>query len=145
MGAGSCYGRRRRHRERLLLDSRDDGDHTTRGTCTLPGRRGKNGWRVFRRADASRIGPRGGEQRHTRAVRSDKGRRLRGRAGTGMRVIVGFFGPCAPDVLTAHVAIFSHAFKRFDRFIQLATSSMFTGSLNRRGYTTWGRLVRRQG
>src|SRR5712692_9192488 len=43
--------------------------------------------------------------------------------GTGMRVIAGFFGPCAPYVLTAHVSVFSHDFKRFDRFTKLATSS----------------------
>ena len=49
-----------------------------------------------------------------------------GNAGTGMRVLVGFFGPCASDVLTAHVAVFSHVFKRFDRLIQFSTSSFFT-------------------
>jgi hypothetical protein len=53
-------------------------------------------------------------------------RTFSGNAGTGMRVIVGFFGLCAPDVLTAHVAVCSHVFTRFDRFIQLVTSSIFT-------------------
>ena len=40
-----------------------------------------------------------------------------------MRVIAVFFGPCAPDILTSHVSVFSHDFKRFDRFTKLATSS----------------------
>jgi hypothetical protein len=40
-----------------------------------------------------------------------------------MRVIAAFFGPCAPDDLTAHVSVFSHDFKRLDQFAKLATSS----------------------
>jgi hypothetical protein len=40
-----------------------------------------------------------------------------------MRVIAVFFGPCAPEVLTAHGSVFSHDFKRLDRFTKLATSS----------------------
>ena len=40
-----------------------------------------------------------------------------------MRVIAAFFGPYAPDALTAHVSVFSHDFKRFERFTKLATSS----------------------
>jgi site-specific recombinase XerD len=40
-----------------------------------------------------------------------------------MRVSAGFFGPCAPYGLTAHVSVFSHDFKRVDQFLKLATSS----------------------
>jgi hypothetical protein len=40
-----------------------------------------------------------------------------------MRVIAVFFGPCTPDVLISHISIFSHYFKRLDRFTKLATSS----------------------
>ena len=41
-----------------------------------------------------------------------------------MRVIAAFFGPYTPDALTAHVSVFSHDFKRFERFAKLATSSL---------------------
>jgi len=41
-----------------------------------------------------------------------------------MRVITVFFGPGALDGLTAYMSVFSHDFKRFDRFTKLATSSM---------------------
>ena len=37
------------------------------------------------------------------------------------------FGPCAPDMLTAYVSVFSHDFKRFDRFTKLATRSTAQG------------------
>src|SRR6266849_11089817 len=84
---------------------------------------GMNWLRVLRSAEAARIGPGVGQQRHTRAVRSEKCMRLRGRAWAGMRVIAVFFGPCAPDVLTAHGSVFSYDFKRLDRFTKLATSS----------------------
>jgi hypothetical protein len=40
-----------------------------------------------------------------------------------MRVIAAFFGPYAPDALTAPVSVFSYAFKRFERFTKLATSA----------------------
>src|SRR5712691_1133838 len=43
--------------------------------------------------------------------------------GAGMCVIAAFFGPYAPYVLTSHVSVFSHYFKRFERFTKLATSS----------------------
>ncbi len=82
-----------------------------------------NWLRVFRSAEAARIGPGVWQQRQTRAVRSEKCVRLRGRAWAGMRVIAVFFDPCAPDVLTAHRSVFSHNFKRLDRFTKLATSS----------------------
>src|SRR5712691_8145724 len=83
-----------------------------------------NWLRVLRSAEAARIGPGVGQQRHTRAVRSEKCVRLRGRAWVGMRVIAVFFGPYAPDVLTAYGSVFSHDFKRLDRFTKLATSSV---------------------
>src|SRR5713101_4125736 len=83
-----------------------------------------NWLRVLRSAEAARIGPGVGQQRHTRAVRSEKCVRLRGRAWVGMRVIAVFFGPYAPDVLTAYGSVFSHDFKRLDRFTKLATSSL---------------------
>jgi hypothetical protein len=41
-----------------------------------------------------------------------------------MRVIAAFFGPYAPEALAAHVSVFSHDFKRFERLTKLATSSM---------------------
>jgi hypothetical protein len=40
-----------------------------------------------------------------------------------MRVIAAFFGPYAPEALPAPVSVFSHDFKRFERFTKLATSS----------------------
>jgi hypothetical protein len=83
-----------------------------------------NWLRVFRGADASRIGPGGGQERHTRAVWSEKCIRLRGRTWAGMRVITVCFGPGALDGLTAYMSVFSHDFQRFDRCTKLATSSM---------------------
>src|SRR6266446_2477503 len=44
-----------------------------------------------------------------------------------MRVIAAFFGPYAPDALTAHVSVFSHDFKGFERLTKLATSSLSAG------------------
>jgi hypothetical protein len=41
-----------------------------------------------------------------------------------MRVIAAFFGLYAPYALTSHVSVFSHDFKRFERFTKLATSSI---------------------
>src|SRR6266446_6812055 len=41
-----------------------------------------------------------------------------------MRVIAALFGPYAPDALTAHVAVFSRDFKRFEPLTKLATSSI---------------------
>jgi transposase len=49
-----------------------------------------------------------------------------------------FFGPYAADALTAHVAVFSHYFKRFERFTKLATSALI---VNR---NTLLRLLRRR-
>jgi hypothetical protein len=40
-----------------------------------------------------------------------------------VRVIAVFFGPGAPDVLTSHVSVSSHDYKRFDQFTKLATST----------------------
>src|SRR5216684_9357540 len=85
-----------------------------------------NWLRVFCRAEASRMAHGVRQPLHTRAVWSEKCVRLRGRAWTGMRVIAVFFGPCAPDVLTAHGSVFSHNFKRLDRCTKLATSSVAT-------------------
>ncbi len=83
-----------------------------------------NWLRVFRSAEAARISPGVGQQRHTRAVRSEKCVRLRGRAWVRMRVIAMFFGPCAPDALPSHVSVLSHNFKMLERFTKLATSSL---------------------
>src|SRR6266581_1441615 len=41
-----------------------------------------------------------------------------------MRVIAALFGPYAPEALTAHVAVFSRDFKRFEPLTKLATSSV---------------------
>src|SRR5207244_3880399 len=41
-----------------------------------------------------------------------------------MRVIAELFGPYAPDALPAHISVFSHDFKRFERLTKLATSSI---------------------
>jgi len=38
-----------------------------------------------------------------------------------MRVITVFFGPGGLVGLTAYMSVFSHDFKRFDRFTKLAT------------------------
>ena len=83
-----------------------------------------NWLRVFRSADASRIGRDGRQQLHMRAVRSEKCVVLRGRAWDGNAVIAAFFCPCAPYALTSHVSVFSHYFKGFDRFVKLVTSSI---------------------
>src|SRR5882672_6073279 len=83
-----------------------------------------NRLRVFRSAEASRVDPSGGQQLHTRAVRSEECMRLRGRVWTGMHVIAMFFGPCAPDMLTAHMSVFSHYFQGLDIFIKLAATSL---------------------
>src|SRR6266446_7879052 len=64
-----------------------------------------------------------GQQRHTRAVRSEKWWDSVAEYGAGMRVIAAFFGPYAPEALTAHGSVFSHDFKRFERLTKLATSS----------------------
>src|SRR2546422_1941156 len=60
----------------------------------------------------------------------------------GMRVIAVFFGPCAPDVLTAHGSVFSHDFKRLDRFTKLATSSVSRHE-NRNLTGSWGKMQQR--
>ena len=52
-----------------------------------------------------------------------------------MRVVTAFFGPCAPYVLTSHVSVFSHYFKRLDRFAKLATSSVLE---KRKPTLPWG-------
>lgn len=43
--------------------------------------------------------------------------------GTGMRLVAMFFGLHASDVQTARLSVFSHCFKRLERFPKLATSS----------------------
>ena len=42
--------------------------------------------------------------------------------GTVMRLVPMFFGPHAPDAQTARPSVFSHCFKRLERFQKLATS-----------------------
>src|SRR6266446_9143993 len=83
----------------------------------------KNWLRVFGNAEASRMGQGGGQQRHTRAERSEKWWDSVAAYGAGMRVIAAFFGPSAPEALPSHVSVFSHDFKRFERLTKLATSS----------------------
>jgi hypothetical protein len=80
--------------------------------------------RVFGNAEASRMGQGVGQQRHTRAVQSEKWWDSVTAYGAGMRVIAAFFGLYAPYALTSHVSVFSHDFKRFERFTKLATSSI---------------------
>ncbi len=70
-----------------------------------------------------RLGHGGRHALQTGVMRSEKCVARHGRAWDGMRVIAVFFGPCAPDVLTAHVSVFSYDFKRFDRFTKLAIGS----------------------
>jgi hypothetical protein len=41
----------------------------------------------------------------------------------GMRLIAMFFGPHTPEAQTSRLTIFSHYFKRLERFPKLATSS----------------------
>src|SRR5712691_5150512 len=82
-----------------------------------------NWLRVFGHAEASRMGQGVWQQRHTRAVRSEKWWDSVAAYGVGMRVIAAFFGLYAPDALTTHVSVFSHDFKRFKRLTKLATSS----------------------
>ena len=88
-----------------------------------------NWLRVFGHAEASRMGTGVWQQRHTRAVRSEKWWDSVAAYGAGRRVILAFFGPYTPSALTAHVSVFSHNFKRFERFTKLATSSMCDGIL----------------
>jgi len=56
-------------------------------------------------------------------VRSEQWGYSMAESGVGMHVIAAFFGPCTPDALPSHVSVFSHDFKRFERFANLATSS----------------------
>jgi hypothetical protein len=72
---------------------------------------GQNWLRVFRSAEASRVGQGGRQQRHTRAVRSEKWGNSVAERGTGMRVIAAFFSPCAPDAPTSHVSVFVPLFQ----------------------------------
>jgi len=69
------------------------------------------------------MGQGGGQQRHTRAERSEKWWDSVAAYGAGMRVIAAFFGPSAPEALPSHAAVFSHDFKRFEQLTKLATSS----------------------
>jgi hypothetical protein len=82
-----------------------------------------NWLRVFGNAEASRMGQGVGQPRQTRAVPSEKWWDSVAAYGAGMRVITAFFGSYAPDALAAHVSVFSHDFKRFERLTKLATSS----------------------
>jgi hypothetical protein len=50
-----------------------------------------------------------------------------------MRVITTFFGPHAPYALTSCASTFSHNFKRFERFVKLATSSVMMSRRRVRG------------
>ena len=43
----------------------------------------------------------------------------------GMGVNAAFFGLRTPPALPSHVSVFSHYFKRLDRFTKLATSSLY--------------------
>src|SRR3989442_388536 len=83
-----------------------------------------NWLRVLRSAEVSRVGQGVGQQRHTRAARSEKCVVLRGRCGMGMRVNAAFFGLRTPPALPSHISVFSHYFNRLDRFTKLATSSV---------------------
>src|SRR2546427_3992504 len=77
----------------------------------------------LRSTEAARIGPRVGQQ-HLRERCGQKNTcDSVAERGTGMRVTAVFFGSCAPYPLTPHVSVFSHYFKRLDRFTKLATSS----------------------
>src|SRR5712691_3440810 len=82
--------------------------------------------RVFRRADASRMRPGGGQQLHTSAVRSEQCVRLRGSTWARMRVLAVFFRPHAPDLLPWRMSVLSHDFKTFERCTKLATSSLYS-------------------
>src|SRR6266446_5663950 len=85
-----------------------------------------NWLRVFGHAEASRMGQGVWQQRHTRAVRSEKWWDSVAAYGARMRVIAAFVGPCVLYALTSRVLVFSHYFKRLDRFTKLATSSIST-------------------
>src|SRR5215510_14503383 len=65
---------------------------------------GINWLRVFHGAGASRIGHSSRSQRHTRGVRSEKCRGLRGTAWYKMQVIAGLFGSGALVALPVHGA-----------------------------------------
>src|SRR6266849_2518301 len=42
-----------------------------------------------------------------------------------MCLVAMFFGPHAPEAQTAQLSVFSHCFKRLERFTKLATSSIY--------------------
>ncbi len=42
-----------------------------------------------------------------------------------MPMIAAFFGPYTPEALTAHVSVFSHDIKRFERLTKLAARCTF--------------------
>jgi len=94
-----------------------------------------NWLRVFRSAEASRMGQGGRQQRHTRAVRSEKCVGLRGRAWDGNTRDRRIFWPVRSLCTDSHVSVFSHYFKRLDRFVKLATSSLaFDVKVTRPGF-----------
>jgi len=84
-----------------------------------------NWLRVFGNAEASRLGQGVWPQLHARAVPSEKWWDSMAAYGAGMCVLAVFFDPYAPDALTPPVSVFSHNFKRFERFTKLATSSIY--------------------
>jgi hypothetical protein len=83
-----------------------------------------NWLRVFRSAEDSRIGQgvKGNNVLRERCSQKNAWDSV-AEHEAGMRVMTAFFGLCAPYTLTSHVSVFSHYFKRFDRFAKLATSS----------------------
>jgi hypothetical protein len=84
----------------------------------------RNWLRVFGHVEASRMGQGVWQPLHTRAGRSEKWWDSVAASRAGMRVIIALFGPYTPSALTAHVSVFSHDFKRFERLTKLATSSL---------------------
>src|SRR5882724_4285280 len=66
---------------------------TTPIDCEEPTLRPTNGWRVFRRADAARMGQGGRQPLHTSAVGAEKDVDSVAERGTGMRVMPCFLAP----------------------------------------------------
>jgi len=86
-----------------------------------------NWLRVFRSAEAARLGPNGSQQLQTKVGRSEKCVAFRNGYETGIGVIAAYFTVCSVGILAAHAWVFSSYFKKLDGFTKLATSSIIRG------------------
>ena len=83
----------------------------------------KSWLRVFRHADAPRMGAEERQQGHTKAMRQKNAGPCGAQRRPGMRLSVMMFDPHVPDTPTAILSTFSFYFNDIERFTKLATSS----------------------